>query len=120
MSVDEQSLEHAVEDQARAYVGGELATFASYLTPQALAAIHATWKHSPPRSYEVLEVSANGDGGASVVRYRGKGLMRDLRQTWCRQDGDWKATDARVVAEERHGIARRLADMLPLARRRGR
>ena len=99
------SLREAVEAQARARVDDDIATFASYVTPQALLRLH---RQGEPlragrgiRKYEILDISASGSVGNSDVEYSGAGSYV-LRTRWERRDGLWKA----VMIEMPPGLSR--------------
>jgi hypothetical protein len=92
--VEEEQLQAVVEAQAEARVHGDLAGFASRMTPQALLRLHRTGsgprdRHS--RRYELLALEESGDTGSSDVRYHGRGSYV-LRSHWERRDGHWVAT----------------------------
>ena len=99
---DEDSLREAVEAQAQARITGDIATFASYVTPQALLRLHrqggplragqGTWR------YEILDITASGDTGCSHVRYKGSGSYV-LRTRWERPDGLWRAVMVEMPPE---------------------
>ena len=103
---DEDSLREAVEAQAQARVAGDIATFASYVTPQALLRMHrlgeplragqGTWR------YEVLDITMTGVAGNSDVRYTGSGSYV-LRTRWERPDGLWRAVMVEMPPELARG-----------------
>ncbi len=103
---DEDSLREAVEAQAQARISGDIATFASYVTPQALLRLHrqggplragqGTWR------YEILDITQNADTGSSDVRYTGSGSYV-LRTRWERPDGLWRAVMVEMPAEHSRG-----------------
>jgi len=103
---DEESLRQAVEAQARARVAGDIATFASYVTPQALLRLHrqgATLRAGPGiRRYEVVDITVQGGAGSSDVRYIGGGSYV-LRTRWERPDGLWKAVMVEMPPESVRG-----------------
>jgi hypothetical protein len=91
---DDDSLRQAVEAQAQARVVGDIAKFASYMTPQALMRLHR--QGEPLRggkgiaNYEVLDITMIGLAGSSDVQYSGSGSYV-LRTRWERPDGLWRA-----------------------------
>ena len=102
---DVDSLREAVEAQARARMDGDIATFASYVTPQALMRLH---RQGEPlragrgiRKYVILDISAGEAVGTSDVEYSGAGSYV-LRTRWERPDGLWKA----VMIEMPPGLSR--------------
>jgi hypothetical protein len=99
---DEESLRQAVEAQAAARVAGDIATFASYVTPQALLRLHRQGETlragTGVRRYEVLDITKRADGGSSDVRYIGSGSYV-LRTRWERRDGLWKAVMVEMPPE---------------------
>lgn len=103
---DEEALQQAVEDQARAHVAGDVAKFASYVTPQALLRLHR--QGEPLRGgrgvkrYEVLDITCGGEVAGTDVRYSGAGSYV-LRTRWERREGLWKA----VMVETPPGLRRR-------------
>lgn len=103
---DEESLRQAVEAQARARVAGDIATFASYVTPQALLRLHrqgATLRAGPGiRRYEVLDITVQNGAGSSDVRYSGGGSYV-LRTRWERPGGLWKAIMVEMPPESVRG-----------------
>ncbi len=103
---DVDSLREAVEAQARARVEGDIATFASYMTPQALMRLHRRGEPlragSGMRRYEILDISASETVGNSSVRYSGSG-SHVLQTRWERPDGLWKAVMVEMPSELAHG-----------------
>jgi hypothetical protein len=99
---DEEALRQAVEEQAQARVAGDIAKFASYITPQALLRLHR--QGEPLRAgrgvkrYEVLDITIRGAAGASDVRYDGAGSYV-LRTRWERPDGLWRAVMVEMPPE---------------------
>jgi hypothetical protein len=96
--VDEESLRQAVEAQAKARVGGDLATFASFMTPQAVLQLYAVEGRNTtatPKRFEIVDITATEEAGASVVRYRGGGSYV-LHTAWQHRNGVWKAVAARI------------------------
>ena len=103
---DVEGLRQAVEMQARAHVAGDIATFASYMTPQALLQLHRQGETlragSGIRRYEVLDVLVHGSAGSSDVRYYGsRGYL--LRTHWERPGGLWKAVVVQMPLESISG-----------------
>jgi len=92
-----------VEAQAQARVSDDLAAFASYMTPQAVLQLGGNGAGPRPlpraRRFSILDITRQGDAVGAVVRFRGIGASYELRTTWQRIDGAWKATDASVPAE---------------------
>ena len=103
---DVDSLREAVETQARARVEGDIATFASYMTPQALMRLHRQGEPlragSGMRRYEILDISAGEMIGNSDVRYSVSGSYV-LRTRWERPDGLWKAVMVEMPPELSRG-----------------
>lgn len=103
---DEESLRQAVEAQARARVAGDIATFASYMTPQALLRLHRQGQTlragSRVRRFEILDLMAHGGAGSSDVRYDGSG-SHVLQTRWERPDGLWKAVVVDMPPESVRG-----------------
>ncbi len=98
-TVPTESLQAAVEAQAKARVAGDLATFASYVMPQALVSLHRI-SHGPRASerasaFTIIDVTEDGDRGVSVVVYRGGGSY-EVRSVWERIDEHWKVVDASI------------------------
>jgi hypothetical protein len=98
----EESLRHAVEEQAQARVTGDIAKFASYMTPQALLRLH---RQGEPlrvgrgvKRYEVLDITIRGAAGNSDVRYDGAG-SHVLRTRWERPEGLWRAVMVEMPPE---------------------
>lgn len=100
-----ESLREAVESQARAYVRGDHAAFASYMTAQALLQLRGNGHR--PRNYRVMSVSERDGVGQSSVVYRGGGRIV-LEQRWERRGDAWKAIDAVQNVEEKRALWRRL------------
>ena len=90
--MEDDDLRATVEAQANARVSGDLAAYASHMTPQALLRLHrtGTGRERRSRSFDVLLVEAKGDSGVSEVRYAGSGSYV-VRTRWERRDGHWKA-----------------------------
>lgn len=123
---DEKSLRQAVEAQARARAAGDIATFASYMTPQALLRLHRQGQTLRAggriRRFEIVDLMIRGGAGSSDVRYDGSG-SHVLRTRWERPDGLWKAVLVdmppesvrgpwwrRVLRQERNGAKRPAAE----------
>lgn len=103
---DEEALRHAVEDQARARLDGDLAKFASYVTPQALLRLH---RQGEPlrggrgiKSFELIDITVHGDAADTDVRYSGAGSYV-LRTRWERRDALWKAVMVEMPPELTRG-----------------
>jgi hypothetical protein len=105
----EAELEAVVRELAESRVKGDVAAFASHMTPQAVLALHREEiSKRRPRRYQVLEVVADGDTGSSVVEFSGAGRYA-LALGWQRSNGSWKVTDARIPeASIRHPWWRKL------------
>jgi len=101
----DESLHEAVEAQARARVRGDDATFASYMTPQALLQLRANGRR--PRSYRVVSVAHRGGVGETSVRYEGDGTFL-MRQRWEQRGGAWKSIDATQESDRVRPLWRRL------------
>jgi hypothetical protein len=103
---DEEALRQAVEEQAQARVAGDIAKFASYITPQALLRLHR--QGEPLRAgrgvkrYEILDITIRGAVGDSDVRYDGAGSYV-LRTRWERPDGLWRAVMVEMPPELSRG-----------------
>ena len=98
---DEESLRQVVEDQAQARVKGDFATFASYMTPQALLRMHRqgeSLRGRGLRRYEIVDLSVRGAVGDSDVRYSGSGSYV-MRTRWECPDGLWKAVMVEMPAD---------------------
>jgi hypothetical protein len=102
---DEEALRQVVEDQARARVSGDVAKFASYMTPQALLRLH---RQGEPlrggrgiKNYEILNITMRGEAADTDVRYSGAGSYV-LRTRWERREALWKA----VMVEMPPGLTR--------------
>ena len=96
-------LRAAVEQQASARAKGDLAGFASFMTPQALLQLRdngrAAVSDMAVKRYVLQEVIEDGDRGVSRVTFSGGGVRYDVVQSWERQDGLWKAVEARRPEE---------------------
>lgn len=87
---DEASLREAVEEQARALVRGDLATFGSCAMPEALTQLYRSERIRGARRYELARVDEDGDTGTSVVRLAGPTTC-ELHGVWERKTDGWKA-----------------------------
>lgn len=92
------TLRDAVEAQAKAHVAGDIATFASFLTPQALLQLRELDGGDRPRAFRVVEVEEQEERGVSDVEYRGR-TTYVLRQRWQRDGDTWRSVEARRPAE---------------------
>jgi hypothetical protein len=111
-----ETLREAVESQASAHVGGDIATFASYMTPQALLDLRGNG-FGRPRRYEVVGADDQGETGTTAVRYWASGSYV-VRQQWERRDGAWRTVSAETPADEIkrpfwHRLLRRGTDQAP-------
>jgi hypothetical protein len=95
---EEASLRQAVEEHARALVDGDLATFASYVTEEALPQLYRAIRSDDVRSAHVVSVTSDGDFGESVVQLRGAATF-ELRGSWQRTSSRWKATQLVIPPE---------------------
>ncbi|MDE3095512.1 MAG: hypothetical protein KGK07_05885 [Chloroflexota bacterium] len=98
-------LSAAVEAQARAHLAGDAPRFASHMTPAALVELGRSAvavRGVRPKRYRVLDITSDGDDGASAVRYEGAGSYV-VRQRWQRTAAGWKA----VAAEHPPELVRR-------------
>lgn len=95
---DVEALRGAVEAQARALTTGDLAQFAAYVTPAALAQLYRAPKIEKVRRFEVAELHAEDMPARSVVRF-GRGGRYELHATWERTSSGWKATALSVPAQ---------------------
>jgi hypothetical protein len=124
----EDTLREAISAQAHARVAGDIATFASFMTPQALLRLHRQGEplragHGVKR-YNILDITERGDAAMSDVRYEGAGSYV-LRTRWERPDGLWKAVMVEMPADLRRapwwrrllGLGRAGADPAPTERR---
>jgi hypothetical protein len=101
--VGEDGLRATVEQQASRRAAGDVAAFASFMTPQALVQLRnggapAAVDGSVKR-YVLQEVIEDGDRGVSRVTFSGTGVRYDIIQSWELQDGLWKAVEARRPPE---------------------
>jgi hypothetical protein len=95
---DVEALRRAVEAQARALTTGDLAQFAAYVTPAALAQFYRARKIENVRRFELAELHADGSPARSVVRF-GRGGGYELHATWERTRAGWKATSLSVAGQ---------------------
>ncbi len=98
-------LSAAVEAQARAQVAGDAPRFASHMTPGALVELGRSAgavRGVRPKRYRVIDITSDGDDGASAVRYEGGGSYV-VRQRWQRTAAGWKA----IAAERPPELIRR-------------
>ncbi|MBI5288984.1 MAG: hypothetical protein HY873_08420 [Chloroflexi bacterium] len=96
---DRETLREAVEAQARALVAGDLATFASFATPQALPPMYRAPRAGSASSYDIVDIEAAGDGqGRSAVRFRGPSSYV-MRADWQRTSSGWKAVALEIPPE---------------------
>jgi hypothetical protein len=105
----EAELEAVVRELAESRVKGDVAAFASHMTPQALVSLHREEvSKRRPRRYQVLEVSAEGDTGRSLIEFAG-GSRYAVVLGWQRANGSWKVTEAQIPeASIRHPWWRKL------------
>ena len=98
----QQSLRETVEAQAQARVCQDAATFASYMTPQAVMTLGGNGFGAPrvgrARRFEILDVTEDGDRGTSEVRFDGGGSYV-IRALWRLTDGAWRAVEAEIPPE---------------------
>lgn len=90
----ESPLHDSVEAQARAWVAGDLATFASFATPRAVVDLRDGDLRGA-RAFEVVACHESGSTGTSRVRYAGRAQVV-IEQRWQRIDGLWKVVHAEV------------------------
>lgn len=95
---DRETLREAVEAQARALVEGDLATFASFATPQALPPMYRAQRSGPARSYDIVDLEAAEGLGRSAVRFRGASSYV-MRADWQRTSSGWKAVAFNIPPE---------------------
>jgi len=97
-----ETLRDAVERQAAARVRRDDATFASFLTPQALLQLSGNGLAPPrlpqARRYEILDISEQDGRGESLVRYLAAGAYA-VRTTWERADGVWRGVAVELPPE---------------------
>jgi hypothetical protein len=100
-----------LEEQAGAYVRGDVAGFASYMAPSVVLALRESdVMRGTPRKYAVVSVSVDGDAGESDVAYSGRGTRFALVQRWARDGEVWRCVDASCPPERvRHAWWKRLA-----------
>lgn len=93
-------LRAAVEGQASARVGRDEASFASYMTAQAVLQLgSAGVPRGAPSRYAIGDVVDGSDGATTIdVRYAGS-WSYTLRLAWERVDGRWKVTRAELVTD---------------------
>jgi len=99
---DVEGLKQAVDAQARALVIGDLALFAAYATPAALAQFYRAPKFGKARRYELEDLRADGAAATSVVRFRGRAGY-ELHAAWEQTATGWKATALSVPAQPGSG-----------------
>lgn len=87
-----ESLRDAVEAQARAWVAGDLATFASYTTPRVVLDLR-DGDMNGATGYRLLELNEAASTGASKVHLTGRREFV-LDQRWQLIDGLWKVVHA--------------------------
>jgi hypothetical protein len=97
MGIDEPRA--AVEAQAAARVRGDSATFASYMTPQAILELGAAGlpAHRPRRS-QILDISGGDETSATSDVWYSGAWSYVVRTRWQLIDGLWRATAAELVA----------------------
>ncbi len=99
----EETLREAVERISEAWVRGDQATFASYMSERALLKLGGGGLGAPvlprARRYNIVDISEPGDGsGVSSVGFAGAGSYV-LTTRWQRVDGAWRGVDAEIPAE---------------------
>lgn len=99
----DETLRQAVERLSEAWISDDQATFASYMSEQALLKLGGGGRGSPvlprARKYSVLDISDHGDGtGESSVEFIGSGRYV-LVTRWRGSDGVWKGIDAETPAD---------------------
>lgn len=96
------SLRETVEAQALARVRQDAATFASYMTPQAVVTLGGNGLGAPrvgrARRYEIVDVTEDADRGTSEVRFHGAGSYV-IRARWRLTGGAWRAVEATIPHE---------------------
>jgi hypothetical protein len=95
---DVDPLRAAVEAQAAALVDDDVACFASYGLPEALAQMYRSPVKGALRSYEVLSVEVADGRGHSEVRFRGSPDVV-LRTSWVYTTEGWRAATLEVRDE---------------------
>lgn len=91
----DESLRDAVEAQAQAWVGGDLATFASYTTPRVVLNLRDSDMRGAT-GYHLLDLDATETTGTSKVHYTGQSEFV-LEQRWQRIDGLWKVVHVELL-----------------------
>jgi hypothetical protein len=93
-------MRETVEAHAQARVDGDLAAFASYMTPQAVLQLGGNGMGAPAlpraRTYVVIDITESGDSRAALVRYVGLGVRYDMRTAWRIDGGLWRAVEAEI------------------------
>ena len=79
---------------AHARAAGDVAQFASFMTPQAILRLRDERLPDASNAFTIRAFSESGDFGASTVRFSGRDYELDGR--WQRIDGLWKVVDANV------------------------
>jgi hypothetical protein len=109
--MSEESLRDAVEAHASALVLGDIARFASYMTPQALVQMGAEGGTRFKR-YQVTFVAEDGPIGTSTVIFRG-GVVLHLSARWERAGDAWRIVAVERVTEPSRAWWRRKAGEQP-------
>ena len=127
--MSELSLEDSLRRQAEARIAGDIATYTGFMTPEAMAALRASFAGMPPpvTAYEIASQKQEGDEHVVAVRYS-NGSSFVVRSRWRLVDGQWKAVHAERLLGEgekppsplRRLLFRLLLPLAPLLRRRRR
>jgi len=102
----EESLRESVDRHVAAFVRGDIATFASYMTPRALVQLQRV-AAGRLRSHAVLAVSDDGATGTSRVRLAQRRPLV-LTERWERVDARWRVVVAECAPEAARPLWRRL------------
>ncbi len=107
----------AVCDQAEARVRMDVQGYASYLTPQAVDTLRASFPGDPPRvaSYEIDGHESRGGDYVFEVRYSARDVSFVVRSRWRKLDGEWMVVHAERLwadGEKKPGVLSRFVAAL--------
>ena len=99
----DETLRQAVERLSQAWIRGDQATFASYMSERALLKLGGSGLGSPvlprARKFKIVDISEQGEGsGESSVEFVGSGSYV-LVTRWRQAAGAWKGIDAEIPTE---------------------